>query len=75
MRIHEDVGLIPGRTQWVGEPSVTVSCGVDCSRGLDPTLLWLWCRPAAAAVIPLGNFHMQYAVGVAPPQKKKPKIL
>ena len=26
--IHEDVGLIPGLTQWVKVPSVAVSCGV-----------------------------------------------
>jgi len=28
-----------------------VSCGVDRRRGLDLTLLWLWCRPAAVALI------------------------
>ena len=33
--IHEDVGLIPGLDQWVK----------------DLALLWLWCRPAAAALI------------------------
>ena len=33
--IHEDTGLIPGLTQWVK----------------DQALLWLWCRPAAVALI------------------------
>ena len=33
--IHEDVGSIPGLTQWVG----------------GPALLWLWCRPASVALI------------------------
>ena len=28
-----------------------MSCSVGSRHGLDPTLLWLWCRPAAAAPI------------------------
>ena len=40
-RTHEDVGWIPGPTQWV------VSCDVGRRRGSD--LVWLW--PAAVALI------------------------
>ena len=40
--VHEDTGSVPG---------VAVSCGVGRRHGLDPTLLWLWCRPAATALI------------------------
>ena len=31
--------------------SIAVSCGVGRRQGLDPKLLWLWCRLEAAAVI------------------------
>ena len=47
-RIHEDAGSIPDLTQRV---SVAMSSGVGHRRGLDPELLWLWCRLAAAAPI------------------------
>ena len=30
---------------------IASSCSVVCRFGLDPVLLWLWCRPAAAAQI------------------------
>ena len=30
---------------------MAMSCGVGHRRGSDPTLLWLWCRPAAEAPI------------------------
>ena len=52
-RNHEVVGLIPGVTQWVKDLAlgVAMSCGIDCRRGLDLALLWLWCRSAATAPI------------------------
>ena len=28
-----------------------MSCGIGCRHSLDPALLWLWCRPVAAAPI------------------------
>ena len=65
---HEDSGSIPGLTQWVGESGVAMSCGVGCRCGSDPTLLWLWCRPAAVALILA--WEPPYAAGVALKKKK-----
>ena len=40
-----------------------MSCGVGLRHRLDPTLLWLWCRPAAAAPIGLLAWEPPYAPG------------
>ena len=50
-----------------------MSWGVGRSLGSDPELLWLWCRPAAAAPIrPLAR-EPPYAAGAALKSKKKKK--
>ena len=55
--IPEDLGLIPGLAQWVE----------------DLALLWLWHRPAAAALIhPLG-WEPPYAMGVALKRQEETK--
>ena len=48
--IHKDAGSIPDLTQGY-RSRAAVSCGVGHRHGLDPVLLWLWCRPAATALI------------------------
>ena len=48
-------------------------CGVGLRHGLDLVLLWLWCRPAAAAPIqPLAG-ELQYAAGAALKKKQEKK--
>ena len=69
LRILEDTGSIPGLTQWV--KAVTMSCGVGRRCGSDPALLWLWCRPAAAAPIRPIAWEPPCASGVA---LKRPEI-
>ena len=48
-------------------------CGGGCRRGSDPAMLWLWCRPAATALIGLLAWEPPYAAGVALKRQKKQK--
>ena len=48
-----------------------MSCGEGHRRSSDPLLLWLWCRPVAAAPIRPLAWELPYAAGVAPKKKTK----
>ena len=47
-----------------------MSCGVSHRCGLDPTLLWLWYRPVALALIQPLPWELPYAAGAALKKKK-----
>ena len=53
--IHEDTGSIPSLTQSIK----------------DPTLLWLWCRPEAAALIGPLTWEPPSAMGAALKKDKR----
>ena len=48
-------------------------CGVGCRRGWDPTLLWLWCRLVATALVRPLAWEPPYATGVALEKTKRQK--
>ena len=48
-----------------------MNCGVVDRQGLDPALLWLWCRPAAVLPIKPLAWGPPYATGAALKKKKK----
>ena len=50
-----------------------MSCGVGRTCGSDPALLWLWCRPAAAAPIGSLAWEPPYAEGAALKKQKGKK--
>ena len=66
-RIHEDPGLIPGLAHWVN----AMSCGIGHRCGSDPTLLWLWCRAAAAVPIQTLALEIPYSMGASLERQKK----
>ena len=50
-----------------------MSYGIRCRWGLDPVLLWLWCRPGATAPIQTLAGKTPYATGEALGGEKKKK--
>ena len=51
----------------LSELGIQCCCELWCESEMrsDPTLLWLWCRPAAAALIPPLAREPPYAAGAA----------
>ena len=52
-----------------------MSCDVGCRRGLDPVLLWPWCKLAATAPIRPLPWEPPYATDVALEKTKKQKYM
>ena len=48
-----------------------MSCSVGHRCGLDPTLLWLWCRPVDSDPIGPSAWEPPYATGAALKRTKK----
>ena len=54
---------------WV--QSLALLSGAGYSHSSDPTLLWLWCRPAATAPTQSLAWEYLYAAGAALKRQKK----
>ena len=51
-----------------------MSCGVGGKCGLDPALLWMWCRLESTALIQPLAWELAFAMGVALERQKKKQV-
>ena len=69
--MHGDARSNSGLPQWVKASSIAISCDLGHIHGLDPALLWLWCRPATVAPIQPLAWELPCAVCVALKKQKQ----
>ena len=67
---EEGCGFDSGLAQWVKGYSIAMSYGIGHRYGLDPTLLWLWSRSAATALIQPLAWEHSHAVGAVQERKR-----
>ena len=63
--IYEDASLIPGLAHWVKDLVLPRAVVLGYRCGSDPTLLWLWRRLAAAALIRPLAWELPYTLAAA----------
>ena len=71
--------MIPGLAQWIKDLALPLAVVYKLLMSSDLVLLWLWCRPAAAALIQFLAWERPYATGTAlrnkqPPPNKNKKL-
>ena len=54
---------------------IAISYSIGHRYSLDEVLLWLWCRPIAAALNRPLAWELPHAAGVALKRKKKSKVM